>query len=116
MNKSLSKKDYIDIIDYYNNKSYKNPKNPKNPKNTTNIKRSSRIKLNKLNKETLRVKESRMLSNKFCRCIKLVSKNESKSIPICKKSVFRNKGLSIGKFTCKTRKLFTIKKYKNIKI
>ena len=112
MKKTLTKKDYQDIIDYYKmKKSKKNNKSNKN--NNKNNKKSNKNNntTKKLNTNNIKKKAKRLLANKFCRCIKMVSKNESTSIPICKKSVFHNKGLTIGKFTCKKRKPIRIYKY-----
>jgi hypothetical protein len=62
---------------------------------------------------------SKSLTNSFCRCIKKVSKKiksrsgsskESAGIAICTKSVLQTKGKTLGKFTCRKRKLFTQKK------
>ena len=48
----------------------------------------------------------KILSDKLCRCIKSVNKkgaldNEPRSIGICTKTIFNNKGLTRGKFKCK---------------
>ena len=46
------------------------------------------------------------MNDKLCRCIKkIASTNESRSIGICTKSIFKNKGYTRGKFTCKKRRL-----------
>ena len=47
-----------------------------------------------------------ILSTKLCRCIKKVdSGNESRSIPICKRSVLHSKGLTDSGFSCKNKSL-----------
>ena len=109
MKKTLTKKDYQDIIEYYKMKKSKNNNKTNKKGNKSNIKQNNTTK--KLNTNNIKNKAKRLLANKFCRCIKMVSKNESTSIPICKKSVFHNKGLTVGKFTCKKRKPIRIYKY-----
>ena len=56
-----------------------------------------------------KLEATKILSGKFCRCIKKVdpnnesdSNNEGRAIGICTKSIFNNKGLTRGKFTCKS--------------
>ena len=109
MKKTLTKKDYQDIIEYYKMKKSKKNNVSNKKGNKSYIKHNNTTK--KLNTNNIKKKAKRILANKFCRCIKMVSKNESTSIPICKKSVFHNKGLTIGKFTCKKRKPIRIYKY-----
>ena len=41
-----------------------------------------------------------ILANKLCRCIKKVDDDKSKSVPICKNSVFGKKGLDVSRFKC----------------
>ena len=108
MKKPITKKDYQDIIEYYKMKKSNKKSNNKYNKNN---KSSNNNTTKKSNSNNIKQKAKRLLANKFCRCIKMVSKNVSKSIPICKKSVFHNKGLTVGKFTCKKRKSISINKY-----
>lgn len=85
MSRKLSKKELVEILDFYKNKNAKNKNGSKTYKR----------------KATLESKVERLLMDKFCSCIKRVSRDEDRSIPICKKSVFHNKGLTIGRFSCK---------------
>jgi hypothetical protein len=53
----------------------------------------------------LRKKAESIMSTKLCKCIKKIDKsNEAKSIRICTKTIFENKGITRGKFTCKKRR------------
>ena len=88
MSSNLTKKDYISILNYYK----------------TSIPKS---------KELLKKKAENILGQKLCRCIKKVG-DEPKSIRICTKAVFKNKGLSRGKFTCKKKFHVDVKKKKLI--
>ena len=46
----------------------------------------------------------KILAEKMCRCIKKLDPvNEARSIGICSKSIFNNKGYTRGKFSCKKR-------------
>ena len=85
MSIKLSKKELVEILDFYKNKNGKNKNGSKTYKR----------------KAKLESKVERLLMDKFCSCIKRVSRDEDRSIPICKKSVFHNKGLTIGRFSCK---------------
>jgi L-amino acid N-acyltransferase YncA len=87
----LNNNDYKQILEYYNQP----------------IPKSS--KLLKKNAENL-------LSEKLCKCIKKIEpKNESRSIGICTKSIFKKKGLTRGKFKCKGKsKVIFNKTKKNI--
>lgn len=77
MSTELTNKDYISILKYYK----------------MNIPKSKRL---------LKKQAETIMSEKLCRCIKKVDiKNEPKSIGICTKTVFKNKGYTRGKFTCK---------------
>ena len=68
-------------------------------------------------KRTLKNKAEKILAIKLCRCIKKVGlKNEGKSIGICTKTIFNRKGLTRGKFKCKSKQSVTfIKTRKNKK-
>lgn len=49
-----------------------------------------------------RFEAKKILSAKFCRCIKKVDpKNEGRAIGICTNSIFNKKGLTRGRFTCR---------------
>ena len=64
-------------------------------------------------KRLLKLEAEKIMSNKLCRCIKKVDpKNEAKSIGICTKTVFNNKGYTRGKFKCKGKSTVTFKKSK----
>jgi hypothetical protein len=53
------------------------------------------------NKKTLKNAAEKILSTKLCRCIKKIGlKEEQKSIGICTKTIFNNKGYTRGKFKC----------------
>jgi len=55
-------------------------------------------------KETKRLAED-VLAEKLCECIKKVSPdNEPKSIGICTRSIFKNKGLKRGTFNCRGKR------------
>jgi hypothetical protein len=64
-------------------------------------------------KRLLKNKAETILSEKLCSCIKKVDNgisNESKPIAICTKTIFNNKGLKRGKFTCKKKRVVTFTK------
>ena len=77
MSTNLTNKDYISILKYYN----------------MTIPKSKRI---------LKKQAETIMAEKLCRCIKKVDiKNEPKSIGICTKTIFNNKGFTRGQFTCR---------------
>ena len=77
MSTELTNKDYASILNFYKMK----------------IPKSKRL---------LKKQAEQIMSEKLCRCIKKVDvKNEAKSIGICSKTIFVNKGYTRGKFTCK---------------
>lgn len=90
---SLTKKDYVKILEYYDDpipNSYKQ----------------------------LKKRAETILANKLCRCIKKVSspKDEERGIGICTRSIFNKKGLTRGTFKCKKSiKNVSIKKTKKSK-
>ena len=91
MSSTLTRNDYIKILNFY--------KIPV-PKN------------NKLLKELA----EKVLAEKLCRCIKSVDiKNEQKSIGICTRTIFKNKGLLRGGFKCKNTQSVSITKNKSAK-
>ena len=84
--KSLTKKDYEKILDYYK------------------IKIPTSVKL-------MREKADKILSEKLCRCIKKIDTIiEAKAIGVCTKNIFNRKGLTRGKFDCKGKQNITYKK------
>lgn len=86
MSSNLTKGDYIKILKFY-----------KMP-----IPNSSK---------KLKIEAEKLLAEKLCRCIKSVDpKNEPKSIGICTRTIFKNKGLTRGTFKCKKHQGVTFKK------
>lgn len=75
---SLTKKDYVKILDYYD---------------LPVPKKHSQIK----------TKAENVLANKLCRCIKKVGsiRDEKKGIGVCTRSIFKKKGLVRRDFKCK---------------
>ena len=76
---ALTKKDYRIILQYYG------------------------VSTRGLKIQDLRNAALDILANKLCRCIKKVSDDKSKSVPICKESVFGKKGLEVSRFKCKDK-------------
>jgi hypothetical protein len=84
----LTKKDYISILKFY-----------KQP-----IPKSLRL---------LQKQAEQIMSQKLCKCIKKIDPiTESKSIGICTKTIFNNKGYSRGQFQCKKKQSVKIIKIK----
>ena len=82
----ISDNDYEKILKYYNKP----------------IPKSKRI---------LKIEAEQILATKLCRCIKKIDTNfEAKSIGICSKTIFNNKGYTRGKFKCKGKKFVTFRK------
>ena len=76
----LNKKDYIDILNYYN------------------------ISHRNLTLKALKERSEKILATKLCRCIKKVDpevKDKPRAIAICNNSVLNKKNLKGPKFTCK---------------
>ena len=86
---NLTKKDYKQLLDYYQVKYKKN-----------------------ISYKKIKNLGEKILAEKLCKCIKKIDKNnENKSIAICKNSVFTYKGLTFKKFTCKkNNKIYGIKR------
>ena len=83
----MNKNDYIKILQFY--------KKPI-PKTETQLK----------------VQAEKILSEKLCRCIKKLDPiNEARSIGICTKTIFNNKGFKRGSFSCKKKLKVTFRKY-----
>ncbi len=82
----LTNKDYISILKLYDIK----------------IPRSRRL---------LKKQAEHIMAKKLCKCIKKLDNiHESKSIGICTKTIFNNKGYSRGKFSCRKKQQVKIKK------
>jgi len=82
----MDKNDYKKILEYYN----------------IPIPKSNRI---------LRLEAEKIMASKLCKCIKKIDpQNEAKSIGICTKTIFNNKGYTRGKFKCKGKAVVTFKK------
>jgi hypothetical protein len=91
MSSELTTTDYINILKYYKKK----------------IPQSKRI---------IKKNAEKILNEKLCKCIKKIDpNNEKKSIAICTKTIFTNKGYKRGKFTCSGKKSIKIKKNKTHK-
>ena len=85
------------------------------PNDFRQILKHYKLNVPRSNKKT-RKKSTRVLAGKLCRCIKKVKKtkyNKKASTAICISSIFKKRGLSIGRFTCKkTPRLYINKKTK----
>lgn len=82
MSTELTNKEYISILKYYN----------------MPIPKSKRL---------LKKQAESIMAEKLCRCIKKVDKqikNEAKSIAICSKTLFKNRGYNLNKFTCRKKR------------
>ena len=91
MSRELTNKDYINILKFYK----------------INIPKSKRL---------LKKKAEEIMGEKLCKCIKKVDPvYEAKSIGICTKSIFNNKGFSRGTWSCtKKRTAKILKRPKNV--
>lgn len=62
-------------------------------------------------KKLLKIHAEKIMSEKLCRCIKKVDKtNEPRSIGICTRTIFNNKGFVRGSFKCKNKSTVTFRK------
>jgi hypothetical protein len=62
-------------------------------------------------KRLLKIEAEKIMASKLCRCIKKIEpENEARSIGICTKTIFNNKGFTRGKFNCKGKKYVTFRK------
>ena len=62
-------------------------------------------------KRLLKIEAEQIMATKLCRCIKKIEPtNEARSIGICTKTIFNNKGFTRGKFKCKGKKYITFRK------
>lgn len=85
MSKSLKNKDFVSILNYY--------------------------KLSvPTSKKTIRNNAENIMASKLCGCIKKVGPDEGKSIGICTRNIFNNKGYTRGKFKCKKQRFVQFKK------
>jgi len=65
-------------------------------------------------KEDIKINAESILNAKLCRCIKKLEPiYEYKSVGICTKTIFNNKGYIRGKFKCKKGSYISIKKKNN---
>ncbi len=88
MSNELTKKDYINILKYYKK----------------NIPKSMRL---------LKTQAEKIMAEKLCKCIKKLDPEfGEKSIAICSKTIFTNKKLQRGTFSCKGKR--SIKIMKNV--
>ena len=86
MSEQLTRRDYVSILEFYK----------------INIPKSNRL---------LKIQAEKIMSEKLCKCIKkLDPENETKSIGICTKTIFNNKGSTRGNFKCKTKKFVNFRK------
>jgi len=94
MENKITQKDYINILNFYNK----------------SIPKSSSL---------IKLEATKLMSEKLCKCIKKLDPiNEARSIGICTKTIFNNKGFSRGKFSCrkgKNTKLEIFRKRKTMK-
>lgn len=88
-NYNLSNKDYVSILKHYN----------------LNIPKSARL---------CKKRAEEIMAEKLCKCIKKIDPvNEAKSIGICTKTIFNNKGYTRGLFQCKKKQSVKIGKKTN---
>ena len=86
MSFELTNQDYKDILNYY------------------------KLSIPK-SKKMLKVQAEKIMSDKLCKCIKsLDPQNEARSIGICTRTIFNNRGFKRGKFTCTKKRSVQIKK------
>ena len=91
MPSTLTNKDYISILKYYNKKIPKS-------------------------KIVIKIQAEKIMAQKLCKCIKKVDPiYEAKSIGICTKSIFNRKGLTRGQFQCKKKQSVKFRKTNNNK-
>lgn len=71
--------------------------------------------LNKQKNKTYKETAEDILANKLCKCIKKAkpsnsSDNENTAISICRKSIYKNRGIDFYKFKCKNNNKLISKK------
>jgi hypothetical protein len=86
----------------------------------TNIDYNNILKFYKVpipkSKRILKLQAEKIMSEKLCKCIKkLDPQNESRSIGICTRTIFNNKGYKRGKFTCKRKQSVKMNKTRKTK-
>jgi hypothetical protein len=82
----INERDYVKILQFYNKP----------------IPNSKRL---------IQKQAEKILAEKLCRCIKKLEPiNEARSIGICTKTIFNNKGYTRGKFSCKKRQHVNFRK------
>jgi len=82
----LTNKDYVSILKYYN----------------LIIPKSKKL---------IKKHAEKIMAEKLCKCIKKIDPiNESKSIGICTKTIFNQKGFTRGQFQCKTKPTIQFRK------
>lgn len=87
----INKKDYIKILQFYNK-----------PIPKTKI--------------LIQSQAEKILASKLCKCIKKLDPiNEARSIGICTRSIFINKGYTRGKFSCKRKQNVVFRKMNSTK-
>lgn len=86
MPSTLTNKDYISILKYYNKKIPKS-------------------------KIVIKIQAEKIMAQKLCKCIKKIDPiYEAKSIGICTKTIFTRKGLTRGQFQCKKKQSVKFRK------
>lgn len=76
----LTKSDYVGILKYYKMDI---------PISQSNLKKTA----------------NKIMNDKLCKCIKKLDPvNEAKSVGICTRTIFNNKGFTRGAFQCKTKR------------
>ena len=89
MPSTLTNKDYISILKYYNKKIPKS-------------------------KMLIKIQAEKIMAEKLCKCIKKIDPiYEAKSIGICTKTIFNRKGLTRGQFQCKKTQSVKFRKNNN---
>ena len=61
-------------------------------------------------KKLIQKEAENVLAEKLCKCIKKIDVLEPRSIGICTKTIFNNKGFTRGKFQCKNKRFVTFRK------
>ncbi len=91
MSSTLTKKDYVSILQFYKQKI---------PRTMRNLKKKAEL----------------FMSTNLCKCIKKLEKQKNpRAIGICTKAVVNNKGFTRGKFKCRYRKNITLRKNKTLR-
>ena len=67
-----------------------------------------------ISKRLIKMNAEKVIATKLCRCIKKLDPvNEARSIGICTKTIFINKGFKRGDFSCKKKLHVTFSKSRN---